>query len=161
MNVGLIGTGAIANLHARVYKRIGFTIVVCTDVMADAAQRFAADHGCEIAATSAEVCRHPAIDYVDVCTLPNFRLEAVEAAAAYGRHVQVQKPMAIDLDTARRMIETAARSNILLGVVSQHRFDESSRFLKAALDAGRLGVPLQFDAYVKWLGMHGYLKPKA
>lgn len=150
MNVGIIGTGAIANLHARVYKRIGFAIVVCTDVMADAARRFAAEHGCEIAATYEEVCRHPAIDYVDVCTLPNFRLEAVEAAAASGMHVQVQKPMAIDLDTARRMIETAARSNILLGVVSQHRFDESSRFLKAALDAGTLGVPLQFDAYVKW-----------
>lgn len=150
MNVGIIGTGAIANLHARVYKRIGFTIVVCTDVMADAARRFAAEHGCEIAATYEKVCRHPAIDYVDVCTLPNFRLEAVAAAAASGRHVQVQKPMAIDLDTARRMMETAARANILLGVVSQHRFDESSRFLKAALDAGRLGVPLQFDAYVKW-----------
>jgi len=150
VNVGIIGTGAIANLHARVYKRIGFPIVVCTDVMADAARRFAAEHVCEIAATCEEVCRHPAIDYVDVCTLPNFRLEAVEAAAASGKHVQVQKPMAIDLDTARRMIETAARANILLGVVSQHRFDESSRFLKAALDAGRLGVPLQFDAYVKW-----------
>jgi predicted dehydrogenase len=74
----------------------------------------------------------------------------VEASAASGKHVQVQKPMATNLDTARRMIEIAARARILLGVVSQHRFDESSRFLKAAMTAGRLGVPLQFDAYVKW-----------
>jgi len=150
VNVGIIGTGAIANLHARVYRRIGFKIVVCTDVVPDAARRFAAENGCEVADSYEEVCRHPAIDYVDVCTLPNFRLEAVDAAVASGKHVQVQKPMATNLETARRMIETAARANILLGVVSQHRFDESSRFLKSAIAAGRMGVPLQFDAYVKW-----------
>jgi UDP-N-acetyl-2-amino-2-deoxyglucuronate dehydrogenase len=150
MNVGIIGTGAIANLHARVYRRIGFTIVACTDVVPDAARRFAAEHGCEVVASYEDVCRHPIIDYVDVCTLPNFRLEAVEASAASGKHVQVQKPMATNLDTARHMIAIAARAGILLGVVSQHRFDESSRFLKAAMTGGRLGVPLQFDAYVKW-----------
>ena len=150
MNVGIIGTGAIAKLHARVYRRMGFTIVVCTDVVPEAARRFAEEHGCETVASYAEVCRHPAIDYVDVCTLPHFRLEAVEASAASGKHVQVQKPMAIGLETARRMIDTAARANIRLGVVSQHRFDESSRFLKSAIEGGRLGVPLHFDAYVKW-----------
>lgn len=150
MNVGIIGTGAIANLHARVYRRIGFTIVACTDVVADAARRFGAEHGCDVVANYEDVCRHPAIDYVDVCTLPNFRLEAVEASAASGKHVQVQKPMATTLDTARRMIDIAARGKILLGVVSQHRFDESSRFLSAAIAGGRLGAPLQFDAYVKW-----------
>jgi predicted dehydrogenase len=150
VNVGIIGTGAIAKLHARVYRRIGFTITVCTDVIEDAARRFAADHGCEMVTSYEDVCRHRAVDYVDVCTLPNFRLEAVEASAASGKHVQVQKPMAIDLETARRMIDVASRAKIRLGVVSQHRFDESSRFLKAAITDGRLGVPLQFDAYVKW-----------
>jgi UDP-N-acetyl-2-amino-2-deoxyglucuronate dehydrogenase len=156
MRVGIIGTGAIANLHARVYRRVGFSIVVCTDVVADAARRFASEHGCEVATGYQEVCRHPGIDYVDVCTLPNFRLEAVEACAASGRHVQVQKPMATTLDTARQMIDTASRAGILLGVVSQHRFDESSRFLKSALGAGRLGAPLEFDAYVKWYRSDDY-----
>ena len=150
MKVGIIGTGAIANLHARVYRRIGFTIVVCTDVVPEAARRFAAEHRCDVVASYEDVCRHPAIDYVDVCTLPDFRLEAVEASAASGKHVQVQKPMATSLETARRMIDIAAGAKILLGVVSQHRFDESSRFLKSAMMRGRLGVPLQFDAYVKW-----------
>ena len=85
-----------------------------------------------------------------MCTLPDFRLQAVEACAAHGRHVQVQKPIATTLETARRMIDTAARAGIVLGVVSQHRFDESSRFLASALKAGRLGRLLQIDAYVKW-----------
>jgi predicted dehydrogenase len=124
MNVGIIGTGAIANLHARVYRRIGFRIVVCTDVIADAARRFAGENGCEAAAGYEDVCRHPAVDYVDVCTLPNFRLEAIEACAASRKHVQVQKPMATTLTTAREMIDLASRAGIVLGVVSQHRFDD-------------------------------------
>jgi UDP-N-acetyl-2-amino-2-deoxyglucuronate dehydrogenase len=150
MRVGIIGTGAIANLHGRVYRSLGFDIIVCTDINAEAAQRFASEHGCQVVASYEEVCRFPGIDYVDVCTLPNFRLEAVEACAASRRHVQVQKPMATTIDTARRIIDTANRAGILLSVVSQHRFDASSRFLKSAIDTGRLGAPLQFDAYVKW-----------
>jgi predicted dehydrogenase len=133
-----------------VYHRCGFRIVVCTDVVAEAAQRFAAEHGCDVAPGYEDVCRHPGIDYVDVCTLPNFRLQAVDACAAARRHLQVQKPMATTTVTARHMIDVADRAGILLGVVSQHRFDESSRFLKAALESNRLGTPLQFDAYVKW-----------
>jgi predicted dehydrogenase len=48
------------------------------------------------------------------------------------------------------MIEAAAAAGIQLGVASQHRFDDSSLFLRKALDAGRLGRILEGDAYVKW-----------
>jgi predicted dehydrogenase len=48
------------------------------------------------------------------------------------------------------MIETAHRGGILLGVVSQHRFDDASLFLSKAIAAGRLGKLLQCDCYVKW-----------
>jgi predicted dehydrogenase len=62
----------------------------------------------------------------------------------------VQKPISTTLETARRMIETARRGGILLGVVSQHRFDDASLFLSKAISAGRLGKLLQCDCYVKW-----------
>jgi UDP-N-acetyl-2-amino-2-deoxyglucuronate dehydrogenase len=52
--------------------------------------------------------------------------------------------------TARAMIETARRGGIVLGVVSQHRFDDSSQFLYKAISEGRLGKILQCDCYVKW-----------
>jgi len=62
----------------------------------------------------------------------------------------VQKPMSTDLATAQKMMEIARKGGILLGVVSQHRFDDSSLFLKKAIADGRLGKLLQCDAYVKW-----------
>jgi UDP-N-acetyl-2-amino-2-deoxyglucuronate dehydrogenase len=150
MNVGIIGAGAIARLHARVYRQIGFTVTVCTSRTPEAGRRFADEQGATFVSDYADVCRYPGLDFVDVCTLPDFRLDAVELCASAGRHLQVEKPIATTLEIARRMVDTANRAGILLGVVSQHRFDPSSRFLASALAAGRLGRLLQIDAYVKW-----------
>lgn len=150
LSVGIIGTGAIARMHARAYRNIGFRIRVCTDTHEPAGRQFADEHDAEFVSTFEEVCGHPGIDFVDVCTLPNFRLEAIRASAAHGRHVQVQKPIATSLDIARQMIAVARDASIVLGVVSQHRFDASTEFLIRAIRDGRLGRLLQCDAYVKW-----------
>ncbi|MFN0167801.1 MAG: Gfo/Idh/MocA family protein [Bryobacteraceae bacterium] len=156
MRAGLIGTGAIADKHAQAYRNIGFEVTVCTDAHAPSGKKFADTYGCEFVPSAEELCRHPNVDFVDVCTFPDYRLQAVEMAAASGKHVQVQKPIATNLETARKMIETAARAGVTLGVVSQHRFDDSCRFLHKALRDGRLGKLLQVDIYVKWYRTAGY-----
>lgn len=150
MRVGMIGLGAIANMHARAYRNIGYPVTVCTTHNRDAGRRFAAEHGAAFVESYEDVCSHPDVDVVDVCTFPDFRLQPLELCAAHGKHIQVQKPMAIDLATAGLMIETARAAGIHLGVVSQHRFDAASEFMQRALQQGRLGTLLQCDAYVKW-----------
>ena len=150
MRVGLIGTGAIARKHAQAYRNIGFELVACTDRTAPKGHAFAAEWGTAFAASPEELCARGDVEYLDVCTFPAYRLQAVELGARTGRHVLVQKPMAVDLATARRMIEVAKSAGIQLGVVSQHRFDDATLFLKQAIAGGRLGRILQADAYVKW-----------
>ncbi len=156
MRVGIIGTGAVSHKHAAAYRNIGYELVVCTDVLGDSGRAFADRYGCEFVPNYLDVCRHPKIDYVDVCTFPNFRLQPIQACAEAKKHVQVQKPMAIDLETARRMMDIAREAGILLGVVSQHRFDESTQFVRRAIAAGRLGKIVQADAYVKWYRTPAY-----
>ena len=146
----MIGTGAISRMHAQAYKNIGFELTVCTDINQDYGRKFAEQWGARFVPTYEEVCRDPKVDYVDVCTFPDFRLQPIEICAQTGKHVQVQKPISTSLDTARRMLETAQRGGILLGVVSQHRFDDASQFLFKAIGQGRLGKLLQCDCYVKW-----------
>ena len=150
MRVGLIGTGAIARKHAQAYRNIGFELVACTDRTAQKGQAFASEWGTEFVATPEGLCARDDVDYVDVCTFPAYRLQALDLGARHRKHVLVQKPMAVDLATARRMIEVAESAGIRLGVVSQHRFDDSILFLKQAIGDGRLGKILQADAYVKW-----------
>ncbi len=146
----MIGTGAISHKHALAYRNIGYKITVCTDIFPEAGKKFAAAYGAEFVPTFEEVCKHPDVDYVDVCTFPDFRLQPIEIAAAHGKSIQVQKPISTNLETARKMIETAEKAGVVLGVVSQHRFDDSTVFVKKAIEAGRLGRILQADAYVKW-----------
>jgi UDP-N-acetyl-2-amino-2-deoxyglucuronate dehydrogenase len=150
MKVGIIGTGAIAWKHAQAYKNIGYQITACTDRTPEKGRKFAQSTGAEFVATPEELCCHPQVDFIDVCTFPAYRLAAVELCAKSSKHVLVQKPMSVDLDTAAKMIATARAAGIQLGVVSQHRFDDSVLFLKKALTASRLGRILQADAYVKW-----------
>src|SRR5437764_9736549 len=138
MKVGMIGTGAISNMHARAYKNIGFQVTVCTDINEAYGRKFAEQHGAEFVSTYEAVCRHPNVDYVDVCTFPDFRLQPIEICAHSKKHVQVQKPIATNVKTAQAMIDTAKKAGIVLGVVSQHRFDESSQVRLIDLADGRL-----------------------
>jgi UDP-N-acetyl-2-amino-2-deoxyglucuronate dehydrogenase len=150
MNVGVIGTGAIAGKHARAYRNIGYKVTACTNGNQEKGRKFAEAWGAEFVATPEELSRRGDVDFLDVCTFPGYRLEAVELGAKHHKHVLVQKPMAVDLETAAKMIAVAREGKIQLGVVSQHRFDDSTLFLERALKAGRLGRVLQADAYVKW-----------
>ena len=150
MRVGVIGTGAISWKHAQAYRNIGYEVTVCTDISEANGKQFANETGAEFVRTYEEVCRHPKVDYVDVCTFPDFRLQPIEICAETKKHVQVQKPISTNLQNALQMIETAKRGGILLGVVSQHRFDDSTQFVRKAIADGRLGRILQADAYVKW-----------
>jgi predicted dehydrogenase len=150
MRLGVIGTGAIAWKHAQAYKNIGYRITACTDRTEEKGRKFAGAWGAEFVATPERLSQRADVDFLDLCTFPGYRLAAVELGAKYGKHVLVQKPMAVDVETAAQMIAVARAAGIQLGVVSQHRFDDSTLFLKRALAAGRLGSILQADAYVKW-----------
>ena len=156
MKVGLLGTGAIANKHAQAYRNIGFDLVACSNKTESRGREFAARWGAEFIADYRDLCRYPDLDFVDVCTFPDFHLQPVEVCAEIKRPVQVQKPIATNLETARQLIDVARRAGIPLGVMSQHRFDDATIFLKRALAAGRLGKLLQADAYVKWFRSDEY-----
>lgn len=150
MRVGIVGTGAISGKHHQAYSNIGYRITACTNRSAEKGRRFAQETGAEFVPTIEELCRRPDVDFVDLCTLPDYRLKAVELCAENRKPILVQKPMAMDCATARRMIEIARDAGIVLGVVSQHRFDDSTLFLGKAIRDGRLGKILEADAYVKW-----------
>ncbi len=156
MKIGVIGTGAVAGKHAQACRNIGYELTACTDRTIDKGRNFAARWNADFVSTPEELAQRDDVDYLDVCTFPAYRLAAVELGAKFGKHVLVEKPMAVDLGVAAQMIAVARNGGIQLGVVSQHRFDDSIMFLKRAIAAGRLGRVLQADAYVKWYRSAGY-----
>ena len=156
MKVGLIGTAAVAHKHAQAYQNLGFEIVVCSNRNQERGRQFAKQYGAEFFPSYEQVCGDRRIDYVDICTFPELRLEPLLLSCRAGKHVLVEKPIATNLDVARRMIGAAHDGGIVLGVVSQHRFDASSVFVSEAIRQNRLGRILQCDCYVKWFRSQEY-----
>ncbi|MBL8220816.1 MAG: Gfo/Idh/MocA family oxidoreductase [Bryobacterales bacterium] len=150
MRVGIIGCGAISSKHIAAYKNIGFQVTAVTDIDAKRGQEVADSCGARFIASYEDLCRDTEVDFIDVCTFPDFRLQPLKIAADAGKHVQVQKPIATNMQTALEMVQYTRKAGVVLNVVSQHRFDDSMRFLAKAIPGGRLGKILQADAYVKW-----------
>jgi predicted dehydrogenase len=148
VKIGIIGTGAIAAKHAQAWLNIGCSIAACSNKTESKGRAFATRFGAEFVGSGEAVCRHPEVGLVDVCTFPDYRLEPVRICAELGKPLQLQKPVAINLADANLIAEAAV--GITVGVVSQHRFDDASQFLKRAVDDGRMGRILQADFYVKW-----------
>ena len=121
MKVGLIGTGAIANMHARAYRNIGFELVACYNKTEARGREFAEHWNAKLVESAEDLCRYPGLDYVDVCSFPDSHLEPVKICAELKRPIMVQKPIATNLAEARQMVDVARAAGIKLGVMSQHR----------------------------------------
>lgn len=79
------------------------------------------------------------IDVVCIATPPFHHKEAVIAASEAGKHVIVEKPIAINLLEADEMIEACKQADVKLGVISMYRFMKPAKIIKKALEEDRLG----------------------
>jgi predicted dehydrogenase len=150
MRVGLIGTGAIAHKHADSYGELGYTLTAVSNRTENKGREFAEKYGAQFVADYRQLCRRADVDYVDVCAFPDSRVEMAREALLNGKHLLLQKPIALTLEAAREMMDLAKDKGLVLGVMSQHRFDDATIFLHKAIQDGRLGRILQADSYTKW-----------
>lgn len=96
------------------------------------------------------------VDVVVVLTESGRHAEHVIALAAYGKHIVVEKPMALTLSDADAMIETCEKAGIRLFVVKQNRFNVPVRKLREALEAGRFGKLVMGTVRVRWCRPQAY-----
>jgi predicted dehydrogenase len=113
----------------------------------------AKQYGIPHAFTSTEdLVRCPDVDAVfvtspDVCHLPD-ALTAIRA----GKPVLCEKPMAMNADECRRMVEAAREANVLLGVAHVFRFEESTNRFRQLIEDGAIGRPLMARVEFSYLG---------
>ncbi|WP_166462842.1 Gfo/Idh/MocA family protein [Amycolatopsis acidicola] len=147
IRAGVIGCGNVAGNHASAYRDLPDTeLVACADVDPARAGEFAARYGA--AATSPAEIFGLGLDVVSVCTPHPTHEAVVTEAAAHGVQVLCEKPIAIDLGAAARMIEACERAGVTLGVLFQRRFWPASQRIRAAIDDGTLGEPVLGHASV-------------
>lgn len=142
IRVGITGCGRIAINHAKALQaNPDVELVACSDVDPDRAAAFAGQFG---------IPQHHgdlnamlgSIDALTVCSPHPAHEAAVIAAADAGVHVLCEKPIAVTLDEADRMIAATDAAGVTFGALFQRRFWEASRAAHAAVRDGRVGTPV-------------------
>ncbi|GIE94223.1 oxidoreductase [Paractinoplanes rishiriensis] len=120
----------------------GVEVAAVADAVRERAQAFATAHGIARAFGDGAELLSCGVDAVTICTPHAAHEGAVLAAARHGVHVLCEKPVALDVAQAHRMIAAADAAGIRFGVIFQRRFWPAAARIRAALDDGRLGAPI-------------------
>jgi myo-inositol 2-dehydrogenase / D-chiro-inositol 1-dehydrogenase len=144
VGVALVGAGRMGAFHAETLARRlpGARLAAVADAAPGAAERLAGELGADRAYTdAAQLWDDPAVDAVVIASPARSHADLVVAAAAAGRHVFCEKPMAVTLPDADRAIDAARSAGVVLQVGFNRRFATDWRAARALLDAGTLGTP--------------------
>ena len=157
LRVGIAGGGAIFRNHLEAYRAAheagrdtgqGVEVVALCDIDAGRAAQVAAAHGIGHAFGSVTEmlawrgADGRGIDVISVCTPHPTHEAVVTEAAAAGVHVLCEKPIAIDLAAADRMVAACREASVRFGVLFQRRFWPAAQRIRAAIDDGTLGTPI-------------------
>jgi predicted dehydrogenase len=158
VGIGIVGYGMMGRAHAYAYRlapqirdlAVTPRLRVISGRHAEAVEQAARANGVEQAVTDwRAVVEHPEVDIVDVCTPPGTHAEVVEAAAAAGKAVLCEKPLAVTYADARRAAGAAERSGRPHAVGFNYRRLPAVSLMKQLVDQGRVGEVRLFRA--TWL----------
>jgi predicted dehydrogenase len=116
-------------------------LVAVTDLDGARAREVARAEGCAVAADVDALLADPAVEAVIVCT-PNMTHEQLgRQVLAAGRHLLMEKPLAMTGAGARALVAEAASRGLQLAVGHSHRFSDQGLAIRGAIDAGAIGTP--------------------
>ncbi len=157
MKFGIIGTGLIAEFHARALSEIkGAELEACMDVNSERAAGFGAKYHCTSYNSIEHFLKHPSLEIVTVCTPSGLHRDMAVAAAHAGKHVIVEKPLEISTERCQQIIDACKKNNVVLSGIFPSRFFSAASTVKKAVDAGRFGKLTMGTASVKWWREQSY-----
>jgi len=137
--VGIVGAGVIGTWHAARWRQLPVALAGFYDVSATATAKAVGEFGGRAFERLDDLLA--AVDVVDVCTPTSCHKAPVLAAAAAGKDVVCEKPLARHLQDAQEMVAACQSANVRLFVAQVVRFFREFSQAKAILDSGALGRP--------------------
>ena len=144
VGIAVIGTGRMGSFHAETvsHRLPQARLVAVADPAPGAAEGLAGKLGAPHAYTdAAQVWDDPAVDAVVIAAPARTHAGLVHDAAAAGKHVFCEKPMAVSLAEADRALDMVRSTGVVLQVGFNRRFAADWRAARTLLDAGTLGTP--------------------
>ncbi|WP_339167332.1 Gfo/Idh/MocA family oxidoreductase [Paenibacillus sp. FSL R5-0341] len=146
IKVAVFGCGAIAERrHIPEYAaNENIELVAFADPIVERAEKMAETYGGKAYSSYEELLANETVDAVSVCTPNYLHAPMAIAAANAGKHVLVEKPMAVSTEEGEQMIEAAKKNGVYLMVGHNQRLMPPHVKAKEILDSGKLGKVLNF-----------------
>ena len=137
LRVGVVGTGRIGKLHAKllVHELPGAALAMVYDT----APAAAAGLGAPVASSALELVRSADVDAVAICSTTDTHVDLVIEAAEAGKPIFCEKPISLDLAEVDRALAAVERAGVLFMVGFNRRFDPGHRSVRDAVAAGEIG----------------------
>src|ERR1035437_5801493 len=158
-NFGIIGSGLIADFHARAIQSLGNARLrgIC-GTNQKKTKLLAEKYNCRSFSDCSAMMRSGEIDIVTIATPSGAHMEPSVEAAHFGKHVLCEKPLEISLKRLDSMIDAHEKAGTKLGGIFNYRFNENVRYLKNAVETGRFGIITCASVYVPWWRNESYYK---
>ncbi|WP_161993049.1 Gfo/Idh/MocA family protein [Sediminibacillus terrae] len=152
INFGVVGCGRVARVHTEaIAAAADANLYALCDTGEQRIRQYADRYPIKAVFTDfEEMLGDPAIDVINICTPHGLHAEMAVKSIEAGKHVMIEKPLALSLDEADRVIETARRQRVKVTVVQQNRFNEAILTTRRALQEGRFGRLTYGTAYIRW-----------
>lgn len=140
LRLGVAGLGkAFMLMLPGLARHPNIEIIAAADPRAEARTRFAADFAGPAYESVEELCA-AAVEAVYVATPHQFHAEHVRIAARHGKHVLVEKPMALSLEDCAAMIDAVTRAGVQMVIGHSHSFDAPIARTRALSESGAYGA---------------------
>ncbi|HEY7117545.1 MAG TPA: Gfo/Idh/MocA family oxidoreductase [Tepidisphaeraceae bacterium] len=153
VRMGVIGTGAISGAYLGMAK--GFPVVevvACADLDVGRARTKAREFGVPRACSVEELLKDPAIELVLNLTVPKAHAPVAVAALEAGKHVYCEKPLGVDREEGRRVIELAKAKRLLVGCAPDTFMGAGIQTARRLIEDGAIGRPVAFTAFMMGRG---------
>lgn len=147
LRIGIVGAGDIARTHAKVFSRLSNTVIIAiANPRIEKARKLVSQFGGKAFLSLEEILNTEKTDVIDICSPDYFHASQTIMALKEGKHVLCEKPIALSLEEADKVVQTAKKSPGMFMVAHVLRFFPQYEWIRELLEQGRLGDPISATA---------------
>ena len=147
LRLGVAGLGRAFSVMLPTFTRHpAVRLVAAADTRAESRARFSEEFSAKAYDTVAALCADPAVDAVYVATPHQFHREHATQAAQAGKHVLIEKPMALTIEDCTAIADAARQAGVHVVVGHSHSFDPPVQHLRKLIESGVFGEVRMINA---------------
>ncbi|WP_257350247.1 Gfo/Idh/MocA family protein [Pseudalkalibacillus decolorationis] len=151
MNFAIVGCGHIAKKHAEAINNAeGANLFAVCDTVPERMAPFIEQNDTKGFTNLDDMLALKEIEVINICTPSGYHADIAVKSAIAGKHLVVEKPIALTIKDADRIIDACRENNVKLSVVHPNRFRPAIMETRALMDAERFGQLSHANATVRW-----------